>query len=363
MLLRALAEEYSQDHIDVVCPHAAIPGILSSLPNLQVHPLLSRLPLEAKRLIFESQQVGALARRLRADVIWSLNVGPYVRTGIPQVLSLNNAFQVYPWRDCANFHPKSRAVLAGLRWFFRHSLRRSDAAIAQTPLMRQYLQRIPGSPRRIAVIPKSVEGLLDADMRPLPAAMKSALRPDCFRFLYVATSAVHKNHATAIRACELLAQRQPNVQLVLTLEPEQALAIGGSLAQRLLASGHLSCVGWVEKSYLRSLYESCDACIMPSMLESLSSSYLEAMGWSRPQIVSDLPFARDTCGNAALYAESTSPSDWSGQMEELAGNRGVRDQLIAKGLAQLGSFPSSWRDMAHQVRSFLYGMVGQWKSA
>jgi hypothetical protein len=38
---------------------------------------------------------------------------------------------------------------------------------------------------------------------------------------------------------------------------------------------------------------------MPSKLESLSSSHLEAMSWSVPQVVSDLPFARETCGIAS----------------------------------------------------------------
>ncbi len=45
------------------------------------------------------------------------------------------------------------------------------------------------------------------------------------------------------------------------------------------------------KSHLRAVYSACHACVMPSLLESLSSSHLEAMQWGKPQISANLPYA------------------------------------------------------------------------
>ena len=359
VLLRAMAEEFPEDHVDVVCTPVSIPSEITGIVNLAVHPITNHLPHEVKRFVFEVHQVGVLARKFRSDVIWSMNVGPYVRTSVPQVLSLNNAFQIYPWGECAKYHPKSGAVLAGLRWFCRRSLRCSDAAIVQTPLMKQYLEKTLGAPRSIVVIPKSVEGMNDFKPHPLPAPAPTSPEGSPFRLLYVAAPWPHKNHATVIAATELLRRRERNVQLVLTLDPDRAVAIGGQTARRLLASKQLECVGWVEKHDLRRLYESCDACVMPSLLESLSSCYLEAMCWSRPQIVGDRTFARDTCGNAALYAAPTAPVDWARLMEELIDKPSLREALTVRGRAQIGTFPDSWRTMAQQVRSFLQTTVLQ----
>jgi glycosyltransferase involved in cell wall biosynthesis len=358
MLLVALASEFPEDQIDVVCTEASVPFKEPPPSNIHVHVLDARLPHEAQRLLFETFQVARLARRLRADVIWSLNVGPYIRTGIPQVLSLHNAFQVYPWRECAKYHPGSAPVLAGLRAFFRRSLRCSDAAIVQTPLMREYLGRISGAPERVKAIPKSVEELSERGQAGVPAALMSGSRDSSFKYLYVATIGPHKNHRVVIEATRMLVQRNVNVQLVLTLTTSEAESIAGDIARELIARGSLLCVGWVTKAQLRAMYDFCDGCVMPSLLESLSSCHLEAMAWSKPQIVSDCAFAHDTCGDAASFVPDAAPA-WAGEMERVALNPAIGADLIERGHRRIAQFPSTWGHAARQVREFLASTVQQ----
>lgn len=353
MLLRAFAQEFPDDQICVVCTEASVPTTLGDCANVKLHIIRSPTSHELKRFWFELHEVGNLAAENRADVIWSLNIGPYMHTGIPQVLSLHNAFQVYPWRECAKFHPRAAPILFGLRWFFRRSLRCSDAAIVQTPLMEGYLRQIAGAPAQVASIPKSVEGLSELHQDLPPAALTGNLRPGKFKYLYVATVGPHKNHGVIVEATRLLAQRSVNVQVVLTISPQEAEQIAGARAHELIAGGQLLCIGWVSKSQLRSIYDHCDACIMPSLLESLSSSYLEAMAWSRPQIVSDYPFARDTCGDAALFA-SNSPRAWAQEMERLACNESMRAELVHRGHMRIAEYPPTWGHAARLVRDFLH---------
>jgi hypothetical protein len=42
-------------------------------------------------------------------------------------------------------------------------------------------------------------------------------------------------------------------------------------------------------------------CFLPSVLESMSGSYLEAFHYQLPIVTTECDFARDTCGSAAAY--------------------------------------------------------------
>lgn len=352
LLLRAMAHEFPEDTLDLACTRGAVPDDVSGAPNVRIHIIGGKVPLELQRVSFETRRIRQFAKQLAVDVIWSLNIGPYIRTGIPQVLSLHNAFQVYPWEDCARYHPSPAAKLAALRLFFRRSLQCSDGLIVQTPLMEEYVRRIAGVPRLVISIPKAVEGLADLQQAPAPEALATGSRPGVFRFLYVSTMTPHKNHLVLMEAMRLLCNRGLNVQLVLTLTPAEAELVGGGLARELSSRGHLLCIGWVSKQQLRSVYDQSDACVMPSLLESLSSCHLEAMAWSKPQLVSDCPFARDTCGDAAVFVPN-SPLAWSRQMVRLMNDQALRMELVERGRRRITAFPPTWRDVAARVRKVL----------
>lgn len=57
------------------------------------------------------------------------------------------------------------------------------------------------------------------------------------------------------------------------------------------------------------LYSKYDALFLPTLLETFSASYPEAMKMQRPIITSDLDFARDVCKDAAVYFDPLDPED------------------------------------------------------
>jgi glycosyltransferase involved in cell wall biosynthesis len=290
-----------------------------------------------------------------------MNIGPYVHSGVPQVLSLHNAYQVYPF-EYTRYHPKNRIRVSALRWFFRRSLAASDGVIVQTNLMRDYLLRFRRAPRQVVVIPKAVESERDAPALRLPDEIIDVLQNGPGRgwptFLYAATAEPHKDHKTVGNAVEILRRRGRNVRLVLTVDTSGVIAAAGADSKSLVESGHIGPLGWVRKEHLKSLYQACDFCVMPSLLESLSSAYLEAMKWSRPQICSDLPFSRDICGCAAIYARPGDPQDWANQMERLLDDTELQRRLIALGQQRMKSWPESWVEVARNVSSFLAQVAG-----
>jgi glycosyltransferase involved in cell wall biosynthesis len=363
LLLQALSKQYPKDHIDIVCSPSSDLHSLGELQNVAILDYGKTRHQEVDRAFLGFGNLGKIAQERRADVIWSLNIGSYVRSSIPQVLSVNNPHQVYPWH-ITRYHPDNRFHVAALRWFFRRSLRVSEGVIVQTPIMGEYVRKISGAPNRIQVVPKAVENDGDFLPQPLPFDLKKNLETNLgkqmFTFLFVSTYVPHKNHKILVESFERLAAEEIPVRVVITLRLDELLAIGGEKARRLVDSRHLVPVGWVKKVYLKSLYDACDACLMPSLLESLSSVHLEAMQWGKPQISADLPYARDLCGHATLYASAENPVDWVVKVKEFTSDATLRMNLVNAGHEQMKRFPATWAEVALKVRTFLEEIVTGW---
>lgn len=361
LLLQTIARRFPGDHLDVVCSESSSLVELGRLENVDVVPIHIGVGKELQRFIFNTKGIRDVVSNRKPEVLWSVNFGAYVKTGVPQVLSIHNAHQVYPWKT-TRFHPAKPLHVAALRWFFRRSLYCSDAAIVQTDLMADYVKRIPGAPGIVRAIPKSVEGDADVDRTPLPSDLVARIRPqganDSFVFLYSATGTPHKNHRTVFAAMELVRLRKCNIKLVVTLRPDEIIALGGERTRILISDGTIVPAGWVQKRHLRALYDICDACLMPSVLESLSSAHLEAMQWGLPQVSADLPFSRRLCGEASLYRPATDPGEWADAMELVEQDEGLRLQLVEAGILRMKCFPPSWSVVAESIREVLLEVVG-----
>ncbi len=329
LLFRAWAEEFPGDELYIFCNWEVAWYYKSrlrflGLPNVYVIPWRAGLFKEPLRFWFHTYGLHKYIRQYSPDLIYSINIGPYFKTGIPQVLQVNNSFQVCDW-SLVRYHPGNRFHVAMLRFFFRFSLKRCDAAVVQTEGMRKLLAFIPYSPERLAVIPKSVETERGLFPHPLPERIRQQLAAgpsqEVFTYLYVATDSRHKNHITLIRAMEHARAQNSPLRLVLTLTKKELERLAGreaKTARSLVESGHIVLLGWITKDILRGLYDACSGCVMPSLLESMSSSHLEAMRWNKPQISSDLPCSRELCGDASLYVPVKDPQAWFREMERLA---------------------------------------------
>lgn len=360
LLLKAYAREFDQDDLIIVCSEDSDLNQLSSFHNVTTISVPFGRFKEWTRLLLGVKGLKEIASKYNADVVWSLNLGSYFRLPVPNLLALNNAHQVYPWK-ITQFHPGSRLRVALLRQFFRLSMRAADAVLVQTPLMADYVTRIKGAPRSIFVVPKAVERSSDVQETKLPEtlARKFGLaRQGRFRlWLYVATALPHKNHQVLLKAFSELDNKRSSDCLVLTISEEEAISIEGIDIKSLIERGRLIFTGWVKKEHLRAIYDACDACVMPSLLESLSSTHLEAMEWKKPQIVADLPYARDLCGDAALYVDPSNSSAWADTILLLGARASLQQDLIIKGRDKIAEYPQEWSDCARQIREKIISLI------
>ncbi len=350
-MLEAYCLRFPQDQLTVMCTAASPLAGLARLPNCDAALVGQKIPREAHLLGLANFVVRRLHRSRHFDIFWPVNMGPYWR-GVPlQVMTVNNPHQVYPVNPAVP-HPSSPLRVWMMRALFRRSLRLSAAAIVLTDLMRSLIQAIPGCPELVAVVPKTV---VDAgsDTRADPSPRIAGLlarAADSVKLVYVATVVPHKNHKVLVPVMQEFRRQGLPITLFLTISAEQWVQFAGPEAASLVESGHVIPLGWVDKDELQGLYQACDASVMPSLTESLSSTHIEAMHWQCPQVTSDLPYAHDLCREAALYATPGDPAAWCAQIERLLDDSELRRQLVLRGLERIKDFPLSWTAMAEAIR-------------
>ena len=87
-------------------------------------------------------------------------------------------------------------------------------------------------------------------------------------------------------------------------------------------------------------YARSDVVFLPTLLETFSATYLEAMAMGRPIVTTNLDFAREVCGPAALYYEPLSVQEAADAIERVANDERAWKELVQKGRRRLASFPS-----------------------
>ena len=138
LLLQAYLQRFPEDHITIVCSDKSALQQLKCAGNLDFVRLPEGRFKELIRLWLGCVGLNNIAKNARADLVWSLNLGAYIRGKIPAVLSLNNAHQIYP-KAVTKMHPGGRLRVFLLRFFFRLSWRAANGIIVQTPLMAKYV--------------------------------------------------------------------------------------------------------------------------------------------------------------------------------------------------------------------------------
>ena len=106
-------------------------------------------------------------------------------------------------------------------------------------------------------------------------------------------------------------------------------------------NGRVINLGKVGHDQCPSIYKQCDALFFPSLLETFSASYPEAMKMGLPILTSDLTFAHDICDNAAIYFNPLDPRDIADKIKILIQDKSKYSDLVERGKTRLESFETS----------------------
>ena len=132
-----------------------------------------------------------------------------------------------------------------------------------------------------------------------------------FKLLCLSNYYSHKNLEVLIDLAELIRSKSLDIKIILTIDSAQgkgARRLIESIVDRKLDEVIIN-VGSVPMSLVPSLYQQVDALLLPTLLESFSGTYVEAMFHGIPIFTSEFDFAIDVCQDAAFYFDPLNSHD------------------------------------------------------
>lgn len=309
-----------------------------------------------RRFFFDTVVLPRRLRSIRPDVVLALGSIGMRDPGVPQVILLQDPHFVYPRQ-----HYGPMPLLEHVRYFIqrpqvRHCLQHAGIVYCQTPTMLEragHVFRTQGSRR---LLPKSVSPDVTRGLAQVVPPPELAPFADCFRLICLTRYYPHKNLDAIVEMFRRFRKELQGVVVFLTISPSQ-----GPGSKRLLAaiqrhglSEQIVNLGPMEQNRIPAYFQNCHAMLFPTIMESFSAAYLEAMMLGLPILTSDLDFAREVCGPAALYFDPWSLESILNAVIRVREDVALRQRLTESGRARLAdAYGRSWRDIAAMVAADL----------
>jgi glycosyltransferase involved in cell wall biosynthesis len=186
------------------------------------------------------------------------------------------------------------------------------------------------------------------------------MRP--FTFLCLTCYYPHKNLEILPEAMAQLGRLiSTPAECLITISPEQHPGARRFLRRvRSQSSGtsRIRNIGPIASERLNATYRGADALILPTLLESYSRTYLEAMYFGLPILTSDRDFAHDRCQDAALYFDPLDADSVARAMARIMGDETLRRRLTERGSQILQQMPT-WDEIAARFVQVLEAVSGR----
>lgn len=164
-----------------------------------------------------------------------------------------------------------------------------------------------------------------------------------FRIFCLAAPYPHKNLTIIPEVARLLRERNSALtyRFIVTL-PDSGWEVRKfwAMAHSLGVTSMIENAGYLPVQECLWWYASSDITFLPTLLETFSVTYLESMVMNKPIVTTDLDFARDICGPAALYYSPLSAEEAASAIESVATNRKLYDALKQHGRARIKQYPT-----------------------
>lgn len=291
-----------------------------------------------RRLLWLEHGLARSIRRLGAGRALCLGGGGIV--SLPGVVSATFVQRSQPLSTerVSGLGPTDRLRRRTFRLTIARSARACSWVFVQTATVRKRLVDDLGiEPGRVRVFEPTISPFPVG--APHPAIAPVRLAPPGARLLYVGSDAPHKNLGTLRKMLWLVRRTRPQATLFLTLPDSQTVAQG----EGLCGLGYLS-----DRVALGQAYAECDVVVLASVEETVGLPLVEAMQAGKPVVVADLPYAREVCGDAALYFSPKDARDAARQVERL-----LADDALRRRLGELGRRMSERRNSGQPWRRML----------
>ena len=304
------------------------------------------------RMVFDLLQLPKILHAFRPDVIFSLGNFGIARSPVPQAILFHKAHFVYPPSILRRERLSKRLGNRLIKLRVQRSLNDNTLVFCQTETMRRRFREAFGFQGEIGLFPNAVSTRINTAtwVKCAPPSVLHGLG-DKFVLFALTHYYPHKNLEVLIEVFDRYHEELRDVCCLLTIEPRQhpgARNLLKEITHRKLED-NITNVGSLAQLHLPQYYRHVDALILPTLLESFSATYVEAMSLDLPILTSDRDFAREICADAAVYFDPNSPESVKNAIIRVRDDHELRQRLVERGQYRLTQFETSWAKLTEST--------------
>lgn len=333
-----------EQNSDITWHYALSPSVLrevgTEVPRSVVFDASPARNKEARAKLLELQ------KQAGAQAVFTVFGPAYVDFTVPHLLGVAD-----PWMTHSTWQAfRALPDLKEMSWMFFSEFykawwsMKADHYVVEAEIARSGLvSRLGRKPDNIAVVPNTCAAMF----RELPrVAATLPTSGEKLRLLYLTAYYHHKNMELIPGVAAELKAQNPDLkfEFVLTIDesmPEVKLIL--EEAERLGVMDCINNLGRVPMVEVPDLYQSCHIAFMPSLLETFSANYPEAMCMGRPLVASDMGFSRVVCGDAATYFDSRSAASAAREILGLIADPARWEQQIDRAFTTIDALPDAYQ--------------------
>jgi len=173
--------------------------------------------------------------------------------------------------------------------------------------------------------------------------------------LFVGNVKPHKNLSGLLEAFRSIIDRVPHDLIVVGRKDKLMTLDQDALTRSKELKGRVRLTGYIEETVLRQYTMHADCLVFPSYYEGFGFPPLEAMACGTPAVVSNIPALVETCADAALFCEPSSPKDIAARILQVVEDRSLRAELSRKGRERARRF--RWDRCAAETCRVIQGLL------
>jgi glycosyltransferase involved in cell wall biosynthesis len=316
-------------------------------PFLKLIPVPSWLQNPIMRFLIMDFWIMKQLKASGANIIYSMGNIAIPEKHIPQVLLFHNPHMIYPESPIWNLMHWKDAIYNRISvYLFKKRLKYADLFLVQTETAGTRLKKYYGiknfiiTPNAISLQPKA-ENLIPHNFSP---------NPNLIYLLCLSHYYPHKNLESFIELGKKIKEQKLPFRIIITLDVKQHPA-AKILLQKIENEGLndvLLNAGALKMSDVPQWYNATQALILPTLLESFSGTYVEALCYERPVFTSNLDFATEVCGEAAYYFNPMDPNNILDVIKNAFDNPQKMAEKVAIGKTKVNE-DFTWKHVAHKM--------------
>lgn len=282
------------------------------------------------------RQIRQLEQQIKPDVVYSVTAPSYFTFEATEVMRFTNPLVTHPNKYSKSTQTWKERIRTWL--YCKNQIRLMKKVhffITQTETTKQGILRITGEHENHVRVVNNV----------LPSAFKNMdntpiVEDDWINIACVGNPVPHKNFDIIPDVLnELKRLGIKNVRFHTTIPFDHPL--NNKLEKQLVELGMME--NWknhgrVSQKELGAMYQRCQLCFLPTLLEVFSASTVEAMYFNLPIVATDFPFNTEVLADSCLYYGPKNAEEAAQQFAKLIQDKVLQDKLKAKMAIQLAKY-------------------------